>query len=62
MNSRQEKSVKQFLDGDYDYKSDVSIIDDSDANPNLYPPSGNEQGSPRISPDPSRSNAFESQR
>lgn len=45
-----------------DYKSDVSIIDDSDADPSLYPPSGNEQGFPRISPDPSSSNVFESQR
>jgi len=54
MNS-QEQIVNQLLDEDFDsYDSDVSMIDDSDADPNFYPPGVAENGvSTRSSPDES---------
>jgi len=54
MNS-QEQIVNQLLDEDFDsYDSDISMIDDSDADPNFYPPVVAENGgSTRSSPDES---------
>jgi len=41
----QEQIVNQLLDEDFDsYDSDVSKIDDSDADPNFYPPGVAENG------------------
>lgn len=67
MNSRDEKNVNQLLDEldeDFDsYDSNISIIDDSDADPNFYPPGVAEKGSTRSSSDvsnydPSSSNVL----
>lgn len=64
MNSREKINVNQLLDEDYDsYDSNISIIDDSDADPNFYPPGVAEKGSINSSPDvsmddPSNSNVL----
>lgn len=51
MNSRQEKIVEEYLEEDYD--SDISTVDDPDADPNYYPHDRNvAQDSFRNSPDP----------
>lgn len=55
MNSQEEHIVNQLLDEDFDsYDSNISMIDDSDADPNLYPSGVAENGgSTRSSPDDS---------
>lgn len=64
MNSREKINVNQLLDEEYDsYDSNISIIDDSDADPNFYPPGVAEKGSINSSPDvsmddPSNSNVL----
>jgi len=57
MNSREEINVNQLLDEDFDsYDSNISIIDDSDADPNFYPLGVAENGSISSSPDVSMDN------
>lgn len=51
MNLREE-NVNQFLDEDFkSYDSNISIIDNSDDDPNIHPPGISKKGSIRNSPD-----------
>lgn len=52
MNSREDNNLNQLLEEDFDsHDSNISIIDDSDADTDFHPPGVAEKGSTRTSPD-----------